>query len=269
MVYLIDSRLIFRVEDGAMWPSGDEGAAVILTLTMSRLLTFLLDRQGEVITRNELLSNVWDAHGLRSSSHTLNKYISVLRKYFVEFGIAGECISTLPRVGFMFNREIEVRVIAEAPHCERAPTINNGLLDSQVIQRAKQPGKYKAIYYAFVIVIVFSSAALVWSGLAFRSEPPRRLEALTPHYLFNFGNCPVYTVENNSASLAELKKKLFLDLAESNQIHCLEGASFLYQVSEAYLYGKQGRAFISRCTQKDSDYISCLNNYWSGYERRK
>jgi DNA-binding winged helix-turn-helix (wHTH) protein len=249
MVYLIDSRLIFRVEDGALWPSGDEGATVILTLTMTRLLTCLLDKQGEVITRNELLSNVWEAHGLRSSSHTLNKYISVLRKYFVEFGIVGECISTLPRVGFMFNREIDVRVIAETGSSEMAPASNDVPLSSQVIHRAQQSGNHKAIYCAFIIVIFLTSAALVWSGLALRSEPPRRLEVLSPHYLFNFGNCPVYTIENNSASLAELKKKLFLDLAESKQIHCIDGASFLYQVSEAYLYGKQGRVFISRCTR--------------------
>jgi len=76
MVFVIDNRVFYRSEDGAIWPSGDEGSTVILTLTMNRLLTCLLEKHGQVLTRNELLDNVWDAHGLRSSSHTLNKYIS-------------------------------------------------------------------------------------------------------------------------------------------------------------------------------------------------
>lgn len=53
---------------------------------MNRLLAYLLERQGQVINRDELLDNVWDLHGLRSSNHTLNKYISEIRKHFVSTG---------------------------------------------------------------------------------------------------------------------------------------------------------------------------------------
>jgi DNA-binding winged-HTH domains len=262
MVYLIDNRLMFRPEDGALWPSGDEGSVILLTLTMSRLLSSLLDRHGEAITRNELLDNVWDAHGLRSSSHTLNKYISTLRKHFVQLGIADECITTLPRVGFMFSRDIEVRVMAQPVTSGNDPEENGG----EVIHPARPEAKYKTLYYAFAAIVLLTSAILIGAGLAVESESPRPLQAVTPHFLFNFGTCPVYTVQSNSASLAEQKKELFLNLAESNQIPCLEGSYFLYQVSEAYLYGSKGRAFISRCTMNNNSYNSCLNNYWSGYE---
>jgi hypothetical protein len=43
MVFVIDNRVFYRSEDGAIWPSGDEGSTVILTLTMNRLLTCLLE----------------------------------------------------------------------------------------------------------------------------------------------------------------------------------------------------------------------------------
>jgi len=269
MVYLIDNRLMFRPEDGAMWTSGDEESAVILTLTMSRLLVCLLDKHGEAVTRNELLENVWDAHGLRSSSHTLNKYISELRKHFLHLGIADECITTLPRVGFMFNSDIDVRIIAEPASGDIAPADDAQLPAAPVIHRTQSEKKYKWLYYTLALGIILTSAALVVSGLAFRSGSPRQLEAVTPHFLFNFGTCPVYTVQLNSASLAEQKKELFSGLAESNNIQCLDGSYFMYQVSESYLYGSKGRAFISRCTQKNNEYVSCLNNYWSGYERHQ
>ncbi|EQA6227442.1 winged helix-turn-helix domain-containing protein [Enterobacter ludwigii] len=242
---------------------------MILTLTMSRLLACLLDRHGEAITRNDLLDSVWDAHGLRSSSHTLNKYISELRKHFVQMGIAEECITTLPRVGFMFNSDIDVRAIAEPAPEDVARTDNKALPSVPVTHRMRPDSKYKVLYYTLALMAILTSAALVGSGLALQSESPRQLEAVTPHFLFNFGTCPVYTVQRNSASLAEQKKEAFSGLAESNNIQCLDGSYFLYQVSESYLYGSKGRAFISRCTQKNNEYISCLNNYWSGYERHQ
>ncbi|HCM9477835.1 winged helix-turn-helix domain-containing protein [Enterobacter roggenkampii] len=269
MVFVIDNRVFYRSEDGAIWPSGDEGSTVILTLTMNRLLTCLLEKHGQVLTRNELLDNVWDAHGLRSSSHTLNKYISELRKHFVQFGITDECITTVPRVGFMFNSDIDVRDITES-------TIADGRLKEdeeseiiKVVHRTAVAGKKKALHYTLALIVLLISATLVVSGLVISSKDVKEIKQIKPHFLFNYDTCPVYTVQSNSASLSEQKKELFLELANSNHIQCLEGTSFLYQVSESYLYGNKGRAFISRCTQKNNNYISCLNNYWSGYERNQ
>ncbi|WP_407365493.1 transcriptional regulator [Enterobacter ludwigii] len=266
---IINGSEVSRLSVAIQWPSGDEGSTVILTLTMNRLLACLLEKHGQVLTRNELLASVWDAYGLRSSSHTLNKYISELRKHFVQLGIADECITTLPRVGFMFNSDIEVREIANPSTGEAVTAENNSQIDAPSIRRTRPQGRFKVSYYALSVIVIFMSAALFWSGLAIQSESPRQLEAVTPHFLFNFGTCPVYTVQRNSASLIEQKKKIFEEVAESNQIQCLEGSHFLYQVSEYYLYGSKGRVFISRCTQKNNEYISCLNNYWSGYERHQ
>lgn len=103
MVYLIDMRIKYRPEDGAMWLQDDESSLIVLTVIMNRLLSYLLEHRGQVVTRDGLLENVWDLHGLRSSGHTLNKYISELRKQFRNFGVTTECITTIPRIGFMFE----------------------------------------------------------------------------------------------------------------------------------------------------------------------
>lgn len=269
MVFVIDNRVFYRSEDGAIWPSGDEGSTVILTLTMSRLLTCLLEKHGQVLTRNELLDSVWDAHGLRSSSHTLNKYISELRKHFVQFGITEECITTVPRVGFMFNSDIDVRNVAEFTFAYDSPKENENPQVTMIASRTVLAGKHKIFHYTLASIILLISATLVVSAIDISSRDLSKVKDIKTHFLFNYDTCPVYTVQSNSASLSDQKKELFLDLAKSNQIQCLEGTSFLYQVSESYLYGNKGRAFISRCTQKNNYYISCLNNYWSGYERNQ
>ncbi|MBE3285221.1 winged helix-turn-helix domain-containing protein [Enterobacter cloacae complex sp. P31C] len=267
MVFVIDNRVFYRSEDGAIWPSGDEGSTVILTLTMNRLLACLLEKHGQVLTRNELLDSVWDAHGLRSSSHTLNKYISELRKNFVQFGIVEECITTVPRVGFMFNSDVEVRVLTQPTNEAefRSEDDKNGT--QKVKQRSSRRIIYSKLPVALALLVVLISATLITLGVRIPSKDLTHVKELKTYFLFNYGTCPVYTVQRNSASLSEQKKELFIALAKEHTIDCLEGTSFLYQVSESYLYGNKGRAFISRCTSRNDEYISCLNNYWSGYER--
>lgn len=85
MMYKIQGTIYFRSDDGLMWL--DEDASVTLTATTGRLLKFLLDHREHVIYRNEILEKVWDAHGLRTSSHSLNKYISDLRAVFRKPGL--------------------------------------------------------------------------------------------------------------------------------------------------------------------------------------
>ncbi|MGI3450937.1 transcriptional regulator [Citrobacter freundii] len=267
MVFEIDKRVCYRSEDGAMWPSGDEGSTVTLTLTMNRLLACLLEKQGQVLTRNELLDSVWDAHGLRSSSHTLNKYISELRKHFVQFGIVEECITTVPRVGFMFNSDVEISVMTQ-PNIVGKSIFNVEKTETQKVKsRSLIGGKNRFLSISLASAVILISATFVVLGVGVPSKDLSQTTNLKTYFLFNYDECPVYTVQKNSASLSEQKKELFIDLAQEYEIDCLEGSSFLYQVSESYLYGNKGRAFISRCTSRNDKYISCLNNYWNGYER--
>ena len=106
MMYKIQGTIYFRSDDGLMWL--DEDASVTLTATTGRLLKFLLDHREHVIYRNEILEKVWDAHGLRTSSHSLNKYISDLRAVFRNLGCTEEIIVTVPRVGFMISAAIVI-----------------------------------------------------------------------------------------------------------------------------------------------------------------
>lgn len=278
MVYLIDKRIKYRTEDGSIWPLGDEESTVILTLTMNRLLACLLNRHGQVLTRNELLDDVWDAHGLRSSNHTLNKYISELRKCFSRLGISAECITTVPRVGFMFSRNIDVQIIdndipESLSQSETVLQQENTLQISKQAEESrsdlveKKQTSYQRFRYTILsLIIVIMSIIMLTEKYWYPENRTADIKDTPRYFLFNYETCPVYTIQKNSISLTEKKKRLFLELVRRENISCLTGASFTYHASESYLYGKEGRVFISRCTSKDRNYISCLNYYWSGHE---
>lgn len=273
MVYLIDMRIKYRTEDGAMWLKDDEGSLIVLTVIMNRLLSYLIEQRTQVVPRDDLLLNVWDLHGLHSSNHTLNKYISELRKQFRIFGVSTECISTIPRIGFMFNGDVDVQIIEEeqqgiipasAPESDTVETVDS------TVEKTKGsflPGRI-FITTAMVPCVLATAIYFMLAGVVPWKNVQIPKKDMSTYFLLDYGQCPVYTTQNNSPALSERKKRLFNELVKDGGISCLNGTTFLYQVSEAYLYGREGRAFISRCTLKDNEYISCLNYYWSGHERR-
>lgn len=273
MVYLIDMRIKYRTEDGAMWLKDDEGSLILLTVIMNRLLAYLIEQRAQVVPRDDLLHNVWDLHGLHSSNHTLNKYISELRKQFRTFGVSIECISTIPRIGFMFNGDVDVKIIEEelqdivpasVPESDTANTIDS----TPKKTRAFLLSERIIITAAMVLCVIATAIYFMPTSLKPQKNVQTQKKDMSTYFLFNYGQCSVYTTQNNSPALSERKKLLFTELVKEGGISCLNGTTFLYQVSEAYLYGREGRAFISRCTLKENEYISCLNYYWSGHERR-
>lgn len=275
MVYLIDMRINYRTEDGAMWLKDDEDSLIVLTVIMNRLLSYLIEQRAQVVPRDDLLHNVWDLHGLHSSNHTLNKYLSELRKQFRAFGVSTECISTIPRIGFMFNGDVDVQVIEEKlqnPQPASEPDSKIATEDnvSSTAVKTDTPFFSSRIFISAAIVLCVIAAGIYFipGWLTAQKKVQAHKKDMLTYFLFDYGQCPVYTTQNNSPALSERKKRLFNELVKENGVSCLNGTIFLYQVSEAYLYGREGRAFISRCTQKDNKYISCLNYYWSGHERR-
>lgn len=266
MKYVLNALINYRTEDGAMWLGSDERSAITLTLTMNRLLSLLIERRGLVVPRDEILEIIWDRHGLRSSNNTLNKYISELRKLFVGYGIKEECIVTIPRVGFMFSSDIEIKAIPQ----ESSARVEHKFQGVAKIDKGSRITSYLTTHAFHYSLLAIVSAVFVLSLIVFlQFMDPKKVmvqREMPLYFLFTYESCPVYTLQNNSTSLHSQKQDIFMRLVNQKGIKCLPDSTFMYQSSESYLYGHKGRNFISRCTSDKKNYISCLNYYWSGYE---
>lgn len=268
MVYLIGSLIKYRSDDGVMWLAADESSAITLTVTMNRMLSFIISRRGQVVPRDEILDSVWDAHGLTSSNNTLNKYISEIRKKFVKFGLVGECITTVPKIGFIFNTEVDVQVLPDDDNVESYG--NRFQAPTYMSETSNQKG-CRQFYVPLLFILSLAIIAISFSihNGALITAKKNTEKKLVTHFLFNYESCPVYTTQENSPSLSHLKKEIFMRIVTKDNVSCLPGSSFFYQASESYIYGEKGRVFLNRCTTKDNRFVSCLNYYWSGYEQDK
>mgnify|MGYP000890740156 CR=1 FL=1 len=116
MIYKISDTVRFKPADGAIWSIDSPEQVINLTITNCNLLCMLLNNKGAILSRENILEDIWDKQGLRSSNNTLNQYISILRRTFSLLGIDEEVIKTIPKVGFCFNEAISV--VGQYDACE-------------------------------------------------------------------------------------------------------------------------------------------------------
>ena len=133
-IYIIDDKFIYRPSVHTLQLQ-DSREIVMLAVSSSMCLNLLLENQGKIILRDELLESVWGSRGMHVSPNTLYQNISLLRKSLIKLGVESAIIQTIPRRGFMFSGDITVdkrndRVIldnADAP-AEQAVKKNRGIV---------------------------------------------------------------------------------------------------------------------------------------------
>ena len=268
MRYLINKDIHFRNNDGAIW-KGDENSVlepVTLTATTSRLLTYLLEKHGEVASRDDILESVWSSHGLRSSNNSLNKYIADLRKMFSYLELTEEVIITVPRIGFMFSRDISVEyehtpsdyILPEHNEIEDI-TNKNDVLHIKVMA-----GKKKFLILIGLIISGFTPLLLSKTEFGRDVLNLNSLRQSRVYFLGRIDECNLYTIRTSSTEMTSVKLGLAKALAARSRLNCLDNTTFFYQPSDPVIYGYPGRMFLARCTNKKDapgQFASCDNYY--------
>lgn len=263
MFYTINNIINFRDTDGLIWLDHDEASSIVLTTTTSRLLAFLLERQGEVAHRDDILRHVWDAHGLRSSNNSLNKYISDLRNTFRNLGFSEEIIITVPRIGFMFSADVVVEKIALAHQQQDTPAI---LIED--IPPKKQRGLVITISAGLLLFALF----LVLKGSLLVNQNNHAAVGQKTWPIGSIDSCNVFSFTPASTETTRLKLAMVKDILAAEKMTCEPDGDVYFQAAEPIFYGSPGRVFLSICRSSDRarmQFSSCYNFYETAYEIKK
>lgn len=82
-----------------------DGAEIILTAMEYRLLLIMLNNRGKVLSRNQLLENIWDVAGDFVEDNTLTVYIKRLRDKIEEEPNSPQFIKTVRGLGYVIENE--------------------------------------------------------------------------------------------------------------------------------------------------------------------
>jgi len=132
-IYTINSRVIFNDQMGSLSLTEGREDPTILAAPASRLLTLLIKNNNKVLTRDEILTEVWENHGLVASSNNLYHYISVIRKSLASLG-EDNIIVTLPKVGFSMKA---LSIVTESEEKKNVLPYVEEVLDKQDLHKIK------------------------------------------------------------------------------------------------------------------------------------
>ncbi|WP_422526484.1 winged helix-turn-helix domain-containing protein [Serratia fonticola] len=256
MVFTIFNMIAFRSADGAMWNIAQPDRRVSFTTIPARLFTYLLENADKMVSREELLNNIWNKYGLEPSSNSVNQYISLIRKSLSELGCEEDIIKTIPRVGFYISGE-SVSYQQETP--QSVETTNTEV--QPAIKQSRQRRGYKPALLAIGLII---STFLVLQPFRFATgHLDYRFPKSTLYKIGNIATCPLYTLRSSSPDVAARKEKLAAELAAAH-VPCVNNEVFVFHSGEHYAYQQSGRAFITRCTNSDhtlSHFSDCKAVY--------
>ncbi len=89
--------------DCSLFALSGEGGSVPVTPTEFRLLEYLMERPGTVVTAEELLEKVWGFFPHTGSSDVVRSHMRNLRRKIGKVARGREVIRTLPRRGYRFT----------------------------------------------------------------------------------------------------------------------------------------------------------------------
>lgn len=231
MKYIINNNIKYHEDRSELASLNDDGPPQTLTATLNRLLSTLVRNNNLVLSRDTLLTQVWDVHGQVASGNNLNNTISILRKMFAALG-EDDIIVTLPRQGFMFT----------AASLETADSLAENLPEAPAVVVVSSPpvvaGRLKRAGLAALLLLAAGSGVWAWQDSGYLP-----LSAVSAGKI---GSCdvrfvtPFYGMGIAEADMSHLKTML-----DKNGIQCTEPATVLYYDSDSVVANSIGRIRLS------------------------
>ena len=161
------------------------GGLVRLQAQPFRVLALLIERRGDILTREELRSQLWSADTFVDFDHGLNKAINKIRETLGDSAASPRFVETVARRGYRFIADVAVveEVPAATPRGSRADPLPDGPTAPapSVPPQSRRRPAWGPATFAGLGLTVASLALLVWVlGFKGRSTTPIRSLAVLP-----------------------------------------------------------------------------------------
>lgn len=87
-----------------------EKETVIINSPASRCLLMLLKQQGNILSQQSIMDEVWQKQGIFVAPNTYYQNISILRKGLKKVGLGSNIVITIPRIGLSLSKNIDIRI---------------------------------------------------------------------------------------------------------------------------------------------------------------
>lgn len=294
MIYVINNRIYFNYTENRVW--SDEVNQIIIPRFSSEILALFLANNDKALSRDFMLTEVWEARALNGSNNNLNNYVSILRRKLSLLG-GDNLIITIPKYGFSFTADSIEKIACEilqsdddVNHFEtgsnedvmtnhadvRLP--NDEVSDpemakeSAVVAEHSAPVRY-SIFHHFVLKITLIKMLIVLLIAIVISLILFHVFCISSHLTSNdfavtkikdFGLCQAFVINENT--LATRREDLIAGAKRiiiENGINCSRNAKIYYSKTKKrdIAGGRVKQDTLSYCP--DAPHYYCENFYYS------
>lgn len=268
MIYIIDDQITYNSDDCTLSHIPTQ-ESLSLSISSGRLFEQLLNSGGEILSRDTLLTEVWDRYGLRGSNSNLNQYLSLLRRALAAYGCQN-LIMTLPKIGIRLNPEIRivrqtaqpvaVSDIAPEPVAgtdSEVPPDNVTAPEPSLAPVEKPMRRTRQLSVALILLAIFIVAFSFYIFI----HPAQKNSGLTTVPLA--GGCEAVLLKGLDVVERESIDQQILQMLRENNQSCSAGRRIYFDKNTAFTTTNYGRTMLSACNLDERGHIiSCDNVYY-------
>ena len=221
-IYVINDLIHFDSEAFTLYRADAPAEPLRISAIASRCLGLLLQANGEIVGKRELMAGAWGAFGLEVTENSLAQVVRQLRVALDKLQPGQELILTVPRIGYRINERVQL--LDAAPPAAPAEPIPVPTLPVQPAPAPAQsshaprlsdwPGRLTLAAVALACwVLLFKLPGLLYpiplSERPFVEADMRRLDGVTLH----LENMPAAALRPDNEELAARARQLGQALA--------------------------------------------------------
>jgi len=268
MRYNINARFIYDATDGTLTRPESTEPDSQLSLTASALFYFFLRNTG-IISREEVLTKVWDDNGLTSSNSNLNQYLSMLRKTFRYYGIDNIIVS-VSRGYLQLNPDVLIERVDELPVqppvTPEFEPVRVAPESSSIEEESRPPNTLHARgmcwYMAGICLLTISLLLVVLSLTGVKKSHPIALTQITD------SKCELLASDEMLRSVTTRAYATHFDeVRQRLNVACKPGERFLFFYGDRLETNGLGRVFLAHCAMhKDNPFSYCDNYFYYSWK---
>ena len=176
------------------------------------ILCMLLEKPGEIVTREEMQQRLWASDTFVDFEHSLNSAVKKLRAALGDSPENSRSIETVPRVGYRFIAPVEA-VQATAPQSANVSATPDHPT-ARPILKGSDNRRREILFGVSVALFAVLGAYFAWSRLRSREQPQSKIAgeiraAAKGHESSNAGNQPALSPKSAEAHDLYLKGMYF------------------------------------------------------------
>ncbi|HGM6860369.1 TPA: transcriptional regulator [Serratia rubidaea] len=241
MYFILSNSLTFDPETKTLSLFDQPESTVNLSAPAVRLLLEFIKNRRKEISRDMLITRVWQDFGYTPSGNNLNKAVSEIRKAFQLLGVHTSPIVTIPGVGFYFDADV-----VEQKHPSKNVPVQQPTPKETVVKQKKN-GIFKLRHHCFFAALAIAITVVMGHSI---SEYRMKKSEITTLPSEKFEQCTIWRVNAHERPLTLSKLSALL---EKNNVSCQKEKYDIYYFDDHLPIIFADEVFIGTCPMnKDS-----------------